>query len=97
MVPPYRRQCVAPFEVHFRILLFVLRIWLIVRAIISRTGFVGIGVSEIIASRIESGEQFVRVTETVRYLGIDIIKGIIGRTAEGLYQPVEQKGVHSAR
>ena len=97
MVPPYRGQCIAPFEVHFRIRLFVLRIWLIVRAIISRTGFVGIGVSEIIASGIESHEDLVRVAETMGNLSIDIIKGIIGRTAEGLYQPVEQKGVHSAR
>ena len=96
MVPPCRCQCVAPLEVHFRILLFVLRIWLIVRAIIPGTGFVGIGVPEVIASGIESHEDLVRVAETVCQLGIDIIKRVIGRAAAGLYQPVEQKCVHSA-
>lgn len=94
MVLPYRCQCVAPFEVHFRILLFVLRIWLIVRAIIPRTGFVGIRVSEIIASCIESHEDLVRVAETMGYLDIDIIKRVIGRASAGLYQSVEQEGVH---
>ena len=57
---------------------------------------VGVIETEIIAAGVELEEQPVRVAEAVGDLAVYVIEGVIGRTAERLYQAVEGEGMHSS-
>ena len=94
--PPCGQHIVAPAQVKVVLVTGDHRVRFIVRAVEPLAGFGFVLVAEIVPSAVEPDPTSAPVGELVRDLGIDIVEGVVQRTARPFDDAIEKERVHSS-
>ena len=92
--PPCGQHIVAPVQVQVGLILGQHRVRLVIRAIEPLAGFGFVLVAEIVPSAVEPDPTSAPIGELVGNLGIDIVEGVVQRTARPFDDTIEKERVH---
>ena len=94
--PPCGQDIVAPAQIKIGLILGQHCIRLVIRTIEPLAGLGGFLVTEIVPSAVEPYPASASVREFVRDFGVDIVEGVVQRTAGPFDDTVEKESVHSS-